>query len=145
MSIFNSASSSASTEPDTSPLMIRLSCCTSPAANARSRSSSEIRRRVGGQLSVALTGLPPVGDLPRDPVFVDDQERVARAGYRGQAEDLDRTGWTRGVNRLTVLVEHRSHSAERVACHHRVADVQRAALHEQRWPPGRARGPAGPR
>src|SRR6476660_2264208 len=41
-----------------------------------------------GQLCIALTGLAPVGDLPRDPVFVADQERVARAGYRGQAQDL---------------------------------------------------------
>src|SRR6476620_2227468 len=96
-----------------------------------------------GQLSIALTGLAPVGDLPRDPVFVDDQERVARAGYRGQAEDLDRTGWTRGVNQLTVLVEHRSHAPERVACHHRVADVQRAALHDQRG--HRAAPPVQPR
>ena len=87
------------------------------------------RRR---ELSVALARLATAGDLPRDAVLLDDEEGVAGARHRGQTEHLDRTGRVGLVDRVAVLVEHRADATERVAGHDRVADVQRAALDEQR-------------
>src|SRR5215207_7569508 len=80
------------------------------------------------QLRVALPGLPPLGDLPGHPVLVDDQEAVAGAGHRGEAEHLHRTGRARLGELLAGLVEHRPDPPEGVTGDDRVTDVQCAAL-----------------
>src|SRR5829696_2154909 len=81
-----------------------------------------------GQLRVALARLPPLGDLPGDPVLLDDEEVVAGAGHGGEAEHLHRPGWGRLGELAPVLVEHRPDPPEGVAGDDRVADVQRAPL-----------------
>src|SRR5262249_12430492 len=82
------------------------------------------------QLGVALAGLPAAGDLPGHPVLLDDQERVAGAGHRGEPEHQHRAGRPGLLHRLAGFVVHRPDPAERVAGHDRVADAQRAALHQ---------------
>ena len=83
-----------------------------------------------GEHRAALPGLAPLGDLPGHPVVVDDQEAVAGAGHGGEAEHLHRPGRRRLADLVAVLVQHGPDPAERLAADDRVADVQRAALHE---------------
>src|SRR6266480_921338 len=78
----------------------------------------------------ALAGLPALGDLPRHPLVGHDQEVVARVGHRVEPQHLHRAGRRRVRDRLAVLVEQRPDPAERVAADDRVANVQRAALHQ---------------
>src|SRR5271169_4042893 len=85
-----------------------------------------------GELGIALASLTAFGDLAGDPVVGDDQEVVARVGHRGQAEHHDRPGRQGLGDRVAVLVDHGAHPAERIAGDDRVADVQRAALHQHR-------------
>src|SRR3954466_4166149 len=144
-SIFMSASSRASTVPELSPLMIRLSSLVSLSAASRSSRLTRLRRpprravrfRAGAraaarQLRVALAGATAVGDLPGHAVLVDDEERVAGARHRREADDLHRTGGQRLLHVRAELVEHPSHASRRVAGDDRVADVQRAALDQHR-------------
>src|SRR5580700_10696207 len=84
------------------------------------------------ELGIALASLTAFGDLAGDPVVGDDQEVVARPGDGGQAEHHDRPGRQRLGDRVAVLVDHGAHPAERIAGDDRVADVQRAALHQHR-------------
>src|SRR6266536_2222605 len=86
----------------------------------------------GRQSCVALARLPPIGDLPGDAVLVDDEERVAGTGHRGQPQYLDGARRTGHLDEVAVLVVHRTHATMRVAGHDRVTDVQGAALDEQR-------------
>src|SRR6476660_1977533 len=86
----------------------------------------------GGVLRVADAGLAAVGDLPGHAVLVDDEERVARAGHRGEPDDLHRTGGQGLLELVAVLVEQRPDAAVGVAGHDRVALAQRAALDEHR-------------
>ena len=83
-----------------------------------------------GEHRAALPGLAALGDLPGNPVVVDDQEAVAGAGHRGQAENEHRTGRRCVLHRVAVLVEHRADAAEGLAADDRVADLERAALDE---------------
>src|SRR5690242_3318714 len=85
-----------------------------------------------GELGDALARLAALGDLPGHPVVGDDQEVVARAGYGGQAEHLDRTGRQSLGDGLVVLVQHGPDPAVRLTADDRVADVQRAALYQHR-------------
>ena len=73
-------------------------------------------------------GRTPFGDLPGHPVVVDDDEAVAGAGHRGQAEHLDRERRRSLVDVVAVVVEQGPDPAVRRTGHDRVADVQRAAL-----------------
>src|SRR4051812_31836985 len=85
-------------------------------------------RQEGGTLG----RLALLADLTRGAVVRSHDERVAGAGHRGQAEHLDGTRRPGHEDRLAVLVEHRPHSAVRRTGDDRVADVQRAGLHEHR-------------
>ena len=122
------ASSSASTVPELSPLRIRFSWLVS--FSAESRSSRLIRLRAAGGHGVALARAAPVGDLAGDAVLVDDQEVVTGAGHRREADDLDRPRRQRLLDVLAVFVDHPADAAVGVAGDHRVADPQRAALHQ---------------
>jgi hypothetical protein len=83
-----------------------------------------------GEHRGALARLAPLGDLPGHPVVVDDDEAVAGAGHGCQAEHLDRPGRRRVGHRIAVLVQHGPDPAVGLAADDRVADVERAALHE---------------
>src|SRR4051812_22736960 len=86
----------------------------------------------GGVLRVADPGLAAVGDLPGDPVLLDDEEGVTGARHGGQADDLDRTGRQGLLELVAVLVEQRPDATVGVAGHDRVALAQRAALDQHR-------------
>ena len=98
-----------------------------------------------GEHGVALARLAPLGDLPGHPVVVDDQEAVAGAGHRGEAEHHAPAGTAarpapaRRSRRASPgpgrTPRPRRSSRRRAAC--------RAA--PARWPPGRGRGPGAPR
>src|SRR4051794_12309679 len=79
-----------------------------------------------------LHGLTLLGDLPSRAVVRRHDERVTGPRHRRQAEDEHRTRRQRDVHRLAVLVEHRPDPAVGRAGHDRVADRQRARLHEHR-------------
>src|SRR5690606_4199912 len=83
-------------------------------------------------LGEALARLALVGDLAGDPVVLDDQEVVAGAGHVGQAQHLHRPGRLGVLHVLAVLVEHGADAAVGVAADDRVADVERAPLHQHR-------------
>ena len=122
------ASSSASTVPALSPLRIRFSWLVS--FSAESRSSRLIRLRVRAASALRLRALRRSAIWSGDAVLVDDEEVVARAGHRREADDLHRPRRQRRLDVLAVLVDHAADAAVCVACHHRVADVQRAALNQ---------------
>ena len=82
------ASSSASTVPELSPLRIRFSWLVSFSADIQVLQADPLAGP-GGQ-RVALARAAPVGDLAGDAVLVDDQEVVAGAGHRREADDLHR-------------------------------------------------------
>src|SRR4051812_39580232 len=86
----------------------------------------------GGVLRVADAGLAAVGDLPGHPVLLDDQERVAGTGHRGETHDLHGAGRQGLLQLVAVLVEQRPDATVGVAGHDRVALAQRAALDEHR-------------
>src|SRR5215469_16353480 len=81
-----------------------------------------------GEQGGALTGFPPLGDLPRHPLVGHDQEVVTGVGHRVEPEYLHRARRRRVRDRGTVLVEQRPDPAERLATDDRGADLQRAAL-----------------
>src|SRR4051812_31518942 len=83
-------------------------------------------------LRVADAGLPAVGDLPGDTVFLDDEERVTGPGHGGEADDLHRPRGQRLLELVAVLVEQRPDAPVGVAGHDRVALAQRAALDQHR-------------
>src|SRR5215467_673111 len=84
------------------------------------------------ELGSALPRLAPLGDLPRDPFVVHDEEVVAGVGHLVEPEHLHRAGRRRVRDGLAVLVEQRPDPAERLAAHDRVADLERAPLHQHR-------------
>lgn len=83
-----------------------------------------------GRQRVALARAAPVRDLAGDAVLVDDEQVVTGAGHRGETDHLDRTRRQRLLDVHAVLVDHAAHAAVGVAGHDRVADPQRAALHQ---------------
>src|SRR6478752_3352284 len=84
----------------------------------------------GADLRLAGAGLPPFGDLPGHPVLLDDHGRVAGAGHRGEPEHLHRAGRQRLADVLAEVAEHGPDAPVGIAGHDRVADPQRAALHQ---------------
>src|SRR6185295_2477447 len=85
-----------------------------------------------GQLRVTAHGLTTLRDLTGDAVFLGDEELVTSGGYGGEAQHLHRTRRSGFGERVAVLVEHRPDATERVTGNDRVADVQRASLHQHR-------------
>src|SRR5215203_1543656 len=85
-----------------------------------------------GEGRVALHRLALLGDLAGDAVLVGDEELVAGAGHRREAEHLHGSRGQRHVEVLTVLVEHGAHPAVGVAGDDGVTDRERAALHQDR-------------
>src|SRR4051812_27328838 len=83
-------------------------------------------------LRVADPGLAAVGDLPGDPVLLDDEEGVTGTRHGGQADDLHRTGRQGLLQLVAVLVEQRPDASVGVTGHDRVALAQRAALDQHR-------------
>src|SRR5699024_1675751 len=59
-----------------------------------------------------LTRLSLLGDLPRHPVVLDDQEVVTGTGHVGQTQHLHRTGRLGRFHVRAVLVEHGTHTVE---------------------------------
>ena len=78
-------------------------------------------------------------DLPRLGRVGQRLEHVARLRQAGQAEHFDRRGRPGRLDRTAAVVDQRAHAADDRAGDERVADVERAVLHEHRR--HRARGP----
>ncbi len=129
-SILASESSSASTEPDTSPLRIRWSSWLSPFSIEAMKSSRVRRTRRLACIGRALARLALLGDLPGHPVVLDDDEVLAGTGHRGQTEHHRRTRRVGLLDVLAVLVEHGPDPAVGRTGDDRVADPERAALDE---------------
>ena len=130
--IFCSSETAASTEPCTSPLMMRASSLTAPSPIWRKRSSSDTRLL---PLHQALHA-QPLGALLRHPASLalglDDARQLAGGRRMVEAEDLDRDRRAGLRDAVAVLVEHRAHLAPGVAGDDGVARLERAALHEHR-------------
>ena len=71
-----------------------------------------------------------VGELAGAAVVLDHAHVLAGLGHRVEAEHLDRLGRPGLLDALAGVVVHRAHAAPVGAGDERVADVQRAALHE---------------
>src|SRR3954453_15610092 len=84
----------------------------------------------GCVLRVADAGLAAVGDLPGDAVLLDDEEGVTGTRHRGEADDLHGAGRQGLLELGAVLVEQRPDATVGVAGDDRVANPQRAALHQ---------------
>src|ERR1700690_971442 len=115
------SSSTASTEPDTSPLSTRLSSLTAPSWASLKTSSSEIlrpeRRASASVFRRVARWLPGLRPRRRHAVEAEHLDRLAGPGrFRTRAEE----------------VVHRPHPPDTRAGDQRVADVQRAARDEQR-------------
>ena len=90
-SILSSDSSSASTAPDTSPLMMRLSDSTLPSSRARVKSSSEMRLRALASWALRSAASRFSAIWRASAVLVGDDERVTGAGHAGETLHLHRT------------------------------------------------------
>ncbi len=73
-----------------------------------------------------------VRDVARLAVVRDDARELAARRRLVEAEDLDRVAGRSALAALALVVEQRLHAAVRVAGDDRVADLERAALHEHR-------------
>ena len=126
---FRNASVSAPSEPCTSAFTTRFSSGISARSAWRIRSDS-----VGGRLTTSSAARAfasrSVGDVTRLALVVDLAEVVARGGHGLPAEQLHGLGRAGDLERVAVLVLHRPDLAVRGARHERVADVERALLHE---------------
>ncbi len=96
-----------------------------------------LRERVFGtraararELHVAELALAMQSHFTRLALALDREHFVAGIRRRRQAEHDDRRRRTRFLHRLAVLVEHGAHAAELGARDDRIADLQRALLHE---------------
>ena len=129
-SILRSDSSSASTAPDTSPLMMRLSDSTLPSSRARVKSSSEMRLRAlaSWALRSAASRFSAIWRAVRSSSVT---RKVSPArGTRVQTLHLHRTrrgGLEHGV---AVLVHHGTDAAVGRSRDDRVADAERSGLDE---------------
>src|SRR6185295_2227483 len=83
-----------------------------------------------GELDVAELALAMQSDFTRLALTLGSENFVTGIRRRGQAEHHDRRRRARFLNRLAVLVEHRTHAAELGARDDRIADLQRALLHQ---------------
>ena len=127
---------SASSEPVTSALRMRLSVAASPAWICSKMSSSVAppptalasRPRDGHPVPV----LAGVGDVAGGLLVGGDDEGVAGVGDVGEAEDLDRRRRTGFLDLVALVVDERPHPAPGRTGDERIADVERAPLHEDR-------------
>ena len=127
------SSSIASSEPATSALMTRLSSWRSPSWMPLKTSSRDTLRPAAAGLGLVAQAVGAlVGQLARRAVVLDDAERLAGVGDAVEAEDLDRVAGDRLAHALAAVVVHRAHPAPVRARDDRVADVQRAALDQDR-------------
>src|SRR5581483_7730834 len=86
--------------------------------------------RPAGQRRLAAAPAPRLGHHPGGPVVGRDPKLVAGVGHLVETEDHDRHRGPGLGDLVAVLVEHGPHPAPGVAGHHRVADAQRALLHQ---------------
>ena len=139
-SIFCSSPTIASTEPCTSPLRTMLRSATPPACSCSNSFSSEtprlrlLRERLAPEALAAL-----LREVARAPVVLDHAAELAGRRRLVEAEDLDRIARARRLDLLAAVVVERTHAAPGVAGDDRVADLERAALHEHRRRRGRGR------
>jgi hypothetical protein len=71
-------------------------------------------------------------ETPPDGLLLDDPRDLAGGRRTVEAENLDRVARLRLLQLLALVVEECAHAAPRVAGDDRVADLERAALHEHR-------------
>src|SRR4029079_15123315 len=148
-SMLSSAASSASTEPEPSPLRMRLSVSTLLFS---SQSSSEIRLRALARAALrsiaerfsaicramrsssATRNLSPASGTEVKPSTCTGRDGPASVRVSPGSSRLARPGPARALlgQVVAVLVEHRPDAAVRVTGDDRAADVQRAALDEDR-------------
>ena len=130
ISILNSASSRASTEPETSPLRTRVSEVFSPSLSCSMSVSSVARPRELAKLAARRRACR-CSAICRTVRSSSAARNVSPApGTDGQTQHQHRTGRTRLGDLLAVLVEHGPDAAVRAARHDRVAGPQRALLHQ---------------
>ena len=96
----------------------------------------DARAGAARQRSFAQLVLPVIDDVARLG-FVGHLEMVARFGHALQAKHFDRSGRPRLLHRAAMIVEQGAHFAVYRADDENIAGVQRAVLHQARWPPGR--------
>ena len=130
---FATSSASASSEPATSALMTSGSSASSPACARLKTSSSETRtpwRRASDSVLSRWRAL--ARELARAVrSFSTTRARSPASGHAVEAEHLDRHAGRGLGDPLAAVVVHRAHAAPVRAGHERVADLQRAAVHEQ--------------
>ncbi len=85
-----------------------------------------------GELLAAKALGPLLREILRLPLVLDDPRELARGRRPVEAEDLDGVARTRLLHLLARVVVERPHLAGCVARDDRVADTQRAAVHEHR-------------
>ena len=126
-SILSRASSSASTVPETSPLMIRLR-----ARLALLQRRVEVLQRdalaVRAASALRLRALPLLGDLTRDAVLVDDQNVSPAPGTEVKPSTCTGRDGSASSTSSPCSSSMRADAAVGVARDDRVADPQRAAL-----------------
>jgi hypothetical protein len=92
--------------------------------------------------SVLMRGGPLARELARLAVVLDHADELAGLGDAVEAEDLDRLAGAGLLDLVALVVVHRADAAPVGAGHDVVADLERAALdedrHDRRRGPGRA-------
>ena len=126
----------ASSEPVTSALMMRLSVAASPAWIWR-EDVLELGAAVehggrAGDVGEALVVLALLGDLGGRALVLGDHEVVTGGGDVGEAEDLHRRGRAGRLDLLALVVDEGPDPAPGGTGDERVADLEGAALHEHR-------------
>ena len=95
-----------------------------------------LERHAAGGLTSECRLLEPDAALVRDTarlaLVLDDAEVLARRGHAVEAEDLDRHARRRLLHPLAPVVVHRAHAAHVLSGDDRVADLQAAAVDDQR-------------
>src|SRR5450759_4404623 len=84
-----------------------------------------LRERLGLEAVGAI-----VGPGARHALVLDHAAELAGHGKVVEADDLDRRGRAAALERVALEVAHRAHAAAGLAGDDRVADVERAAVHE---------------
>ena len=88
------------------------------------------RRGVSAKAGLAVVVLTSVGDLGGHLLARGDVELIARFGDLGEAEHLNWRRWASLFDVLALVVDERTNAAPCSAGDHRVADLERAFLHE---------------